>query len=231
MGFEALVRWQHPTRGLLSPAKFIPLAEETGHIIRLGRWVLREACLALRDWQAVPPNMRPLEISVNVSTKQFQDPGLAGYIESVLGESGIPPHALQLEVTESVLIEDSAAVAAALERLKALGVGFKIDDFGTGYSSLNYLHLLPFDALKIDRTFVAGLMKHDNSAELVKAVLALGASLGMEVVAEGVETQEQASALAEMGCRYGQGYLYSRPIPAEQAKSLVLQAAMLETTS
>ena len=224
LGFEALVRWQHPVRGLLAPNTFIPLAEETGYIVRLGRWVLREACATLHHWQAELSSAPPLEISVNLSAKQFRDPGLAEDVETILRETGLAPSSLQLEVTESVLIDDADAVATALARLKALGVGFKIDDFGTGYSSLNYLHLLPFDSLKIDRSFVMGLLKKDNSNELVKAILSLGESLGMEVVAEGIETPEQATALSELGCLYGQGYLFSRPVPATDAKSIVERA-------
>jgi diguanylate cyclase (GGDEF)-like protein/PAS domain S-box-containing protein len=231
LGFEALVRWQHPTRGLLVPAKFIPLTEETGHILRLGRWILREACATLRQWQAELSTASPLEISVNLSAKQFRDPGLAEDIETILRETGLAPTSLQLEVTESVLIEDADAVATALARLKALGVGFKIDDFGTGYSSLNYLHLLPFDALKIDGSFVMGLGRKDNSNELVKAILSLGESLGMEVVAEGIETPEQAAALSELGCLFGQGFLFSRPVPAADARSLVERALNPEPAS
>ncbi|MFB3777778.1 MAG: EAL domain-containing protein [Bryobacteraceae bacterium] len=224
LGFEALVRWQHPTRGLLLPTRFIPLAEETGHILRLGRWVLREACTALRSWQRELSTNAPVEMSVNLSAKQFRDPDLAATIETILRETGLAPACLQLEITESVLVEDADAVATVLARLKTLGIGFKVDDFGTGYSSLNYLHLLPFDALKIDRSFVIGLTKKGNSNELVKAILSLGETLGMEVVAEGIETPEQASALSSIGCVCGQGYLYSRPLPAEDAKAMLAKS-------
>jgi diguanylate cyclase (GGDEF)-like protein/PAS domain S-box-containing protein len=221
MGFEALVRWQHPKRGMVSPSRFIPIAEETGQIVPIGEWVLREACRTMHQWQERFPCNPPLEISVNLSVRQFRDPALVDRVAGILHETRVAPASLQLEVTESVLMDDTPMALSVLRRLKEMGIGLKVDDFGTGYSSLNYLHQLPFDSLKIDRSFVMRLPGCGNCTELIKTILTLGDSLGMEIVAEGVETQEQAHRLMELGCRFGQGYLFSVPVSAVDAESLL----------
>lgn len=219
-GFEALLRWLHPERGLILPADFIPLAEETGLIVPIGEWVLRQACQAARRWQG-HAHPEPLEVSVNVSARQFRQPGLPGIIGRILEETGLDPRVLQLEVTESVLIDDVDAALPTFSAIKAMGVGLKIDDFGTGYSSLNYLAHLPFDTLKIDRTFVVAICHDEQSLELVKTILELARNLGMRVVAEGVETEGQAASLQQLGCNFAQGFYFSKPLPVEEVDQLV----------
>jgi diguanylate cyclase (GGDEF)-like protein/PAS domain S-box-containing protein len=221
VGFEALLRWQHPTRGLISPTRFIPLAEETGLIVPIGLWVLREACSTMHQWHSKFPTNPPLEISVNLSMRQFRQQDLVDQIAQILKETGLEPSALQLEITESVLMDDTDSALSVLERIKALNVGLKIDDFGTGYSSLNYLHQLPFDSLKIDRSFVVSLGHDETCSEVVKAIMSLAGNLGMHVIAEGVETHEQVTHLLKLGCRYAQGFYFSKPVDAHAAKSLL----------
>ncbi|MCC6863092.1 MAG: EAL domain-containing protein [Bryobacterales bacterium] len=211
-GFEALVRWRHPVHGLVPPAKFIPLAEETGLIIPIGLWVTREACLQMRRWQEIYPRHPALEMSVNLSVRQFRQPDLVEQVSRILEETGLPGECLQLELTESVVLDDFEAAVGVLNRLKALGVGLKMDDFGTGYSCLGYLCRLPFNALKIDRSFTAGLEGENGNSEIIKTIMAMAGRLGLEVVAEGVENREQAALLQEMGCQFGQGYYFARPM-------------------
>jgi diguanylate cyclase (GGDEF)-like protein/PAS domain S-box-containing protein len=212
-GFEALLRWPHPRRGLLPPSEFIELAEETGLIVTIGAWALREACRQTAQWQAQFPSDPPLAIGVNLSTRQFAQPDLVDTVREALENSGLAPGSLQLEVTESVLIRDPENTLRALVALRTLSVGVHLDDFGTGYSSLAYLHRFPFDTLKIDRSFIARLGTDRETSEIVQSVIRLAENLGIGVVAEGVETEDQLEALQKLRCKYGQGFLFSRPLP------------------
>lgn len=209
-GCEALLRWRHPERGMVSPADFIPLAEEIGLIVQLGEWVLRAACAEAANW---PGHVR---LAVNLSPAQFRDRGLVRTVVSALAASGLPAQRLELEITESVLLQDSAANMTMLHDLKALGVRISMDDFGTGYSSLSYLRSFPFDKIKIDQTFVRDILDDSDAMAIIKAVLDLGASMGIVTTAEGVETLEQLNALRGQGCAEIQGYFISRPAPAAE---------------
>jgi EAL domain-containing protein (putative c-di-GMP-specific phosphodiesterase class I) len=213
-GFEALMRWQHPTRGPISPAEFIPLAEETGLIISLGEWALREACREAAGWP------RHLRVAVNVSAVQFEKPGFELVVVAALAASGLAPHQLELEITESVLLKDAEGALGCLHRLRALGVRTALDDFGTGYSSLSYLRRFPFDKIKIDRAFIREIGDPDAAA-IVRAIVAIGAQLKMTITAEGVETPEQLDQVRREGCTEAQGYLYSRPLTASDAGAFV----------
>ena len=223
VGVEALVRWEHPELGLVLPSDFIPLAEETGLIVPLGRWVLREACRQAKEWQEGRPAGSSLFMSVNLSARQFRDPDLAGQVEDVLEETGLDPGSLVLEITESTLMEDAPSTVAILERLKAFGVRVAIDDFGTGYSSLSYLKRFPVDVIKIDRSIVSGLERDPGNAAIVSATITLAHALDLEVVAEGVETEGEVAELHNLGCDLGQGYYWWKPRPAKET------AALLET--
>jgi PAS domain S-box-containing protein/diguanylate cyclase (GGDEF)-like protein len=219
-GFEALARWEHPQRGLVLPDDFIPLAEETGLILPIGMWVLEESCRQLRRWHDASPGGEPLTLAVNLCARQFLQPDLVERVEAALEAAGVPAHTLKLEITESVLMQHTEAVGSTLARLKALGVQLHIDDFGTGYSSLGYLHRIPLDALKIDRTFVspgAGGAK----LQLVRSIVALAHSLGVVVVTEGIESAEVLRELRTLGCEFGQGYLFSEPLPPAAADALI----------
>jgi diguanylate cyclase (GGDEF)-like protein/PAS domain S-box-containing protein len=220
-GFEALARWRHPQRGWIPPTEFIPVAEETGLIHELDMWILRQACTQMQQWHTEYPCDPPLAISVNLSPRQFTQPRLVEQIADVLKETGLEPSSLRLEITESVLMDDHEIARDILTRLKRLGVGLKIDDFGTGYSSLAYLAQLPFDTLKIDRSFTLQLWGGDCNSEIVKSILHMAHTLGMEVVAEGVEENEQVTRLISMGCEFGQGFFFSRPVSAQDAECLV----------
>jgi diguanylate cyclase (GGDEF)-like protein/PAS domain S-box-containing protein len=215
IGFEALARWLHPVRGFVPPGDFIPLAEESGLIVAMGEWILREACREAASWPM------PLQIAVNLSPAQFMHGDLVGLVHSILLETGLAPGRLELEITEGVLIEDFDRGLALLRRLKALGVRISMDDFGSGYSSLSYLQAFPFDKIKIDRAFVINLGRNPQSAAIVRAVIGLGHGLGMSIVAEGVETQEQLGFLAEVGCDAVQGYFIGKPAPVGQYSALV----------
>ncbi|MDB5635027.1 MAG: diguanylate cyclase [Tardiphaga sp.] len=215
IGFEALARWNSPKRGMVSPAQFIEIAEESGLIQPLGEWVLREACREAAGWP------QPFKISVNVSPKQFRDGDLPNLVQWILLETGLTPGRLELEITEGVLIGDFSRAVSVLNRLKALGVDIALDDFGTGYSSLSYLHSFPFDLIKIDRTFVSDVRTNRHSSAIVRAVIGLGRSLGVPILAEGVETEEQRAFLFEEGCHAVQGYLTGRPAPAEAYPQLL----------
>ncbi|MCW5982374.1 MAG: EAL domain-containing protein [Bryobacteraceae bacterium] len=223
-GFEALARWRHPVRGLVPPAEFIPVAEECGLIIPIGTWVLKQACQTMSRWRSEYSACPPLEISVNVSARQLRQADFVETVRAALEESGLPPSSLQLEVTESVVLVDTEATVAILAQIKALGVGLKIDDFGTGYSSLKYLQNYSFDALKIDRSFVMRIGQDQNSAEVVKAILSLGRSMNLEIVAEGIETAEQREYLNDFGCHFGQGYYIARPMAEKDAETYLADA-------
>ena len=223
-GVEALVRWQHPKRGLVSPATFIPLAEETGLIVPLGRWVLSEACRQAHRWHLEFPSDRPTTISVNVSGCQLQDPALVDEVAAVLAETQLEPDRLILEITESVIMRDTEVTLRQLHALKALGVRLAIDDFGTGYSSLRYLQRFPVDILKIDKAFVDGVARGGSDAALTRTIIALADMLKLRTVAEGVEQEEQRAELCAVGCDLGQGYLFARPLAASDIDLLLATA-------
>ncbi|MBS1810364.1 MAG: EAL domain-containing protein [Acidobacteria bacterium] len=222
-GFEALVRWKHPKRGVIFPQEFIPLAEETGLIVALDLYVLREACRQIVVWHKQFSFDSPLTISANLSAHHFKHPELIEQVATILRETGIDPHCVRLEVTESLVIADPAQAAEILHKLKLLGVKLSLDDFGTGYSSLSYLHRFPFDILKIDRSFVGRIEEDANSVQIVETIILLAEKLRMDVVAEGIETLHQQTHLNALGCSFGQGYLFSKPVPVELAESLLLK--------
>ncbi len=225
VGMEALLRWDRPERGIVPPAEFIPLAEETGLIVPIGQWVLREACCQTREWQERFPGAPSPTVSVNLSAKQFRQPGLAGDVAQILRETGLGAHSLILEITESVMMDDAQSTVATLRSLKLLGVRIAVDDFGTGYSSLSYLKRFPVDFLKIDRSFVDGLGHDTEDQGLVAATIGLAHTLGLETVAEGVETEGQLAYLRKLDCGLAQGHYFQRPAPAGEI-SEVLQARL-----
>ncbi len=220
-GFEALVRWRHPRRGLLGPGEFITLAEETGLIGQIGAWVLEEACRRMRGWQKRYPSDPQLTVSVNLSIRQFNQIDLVTEIVETLARSGWRGGRLKLELTESALMQNATRAAHILNQLKAADIDVSLDDFGTGYSSLSYLHALPFDTLKIDKSFIAGMGLERSKLEIVRAILLLAHNLKMDVVAEGVETVEQLAQLRALDCEYAQGYLFAPPLDAEAAETLL----------
>jgi EAL domain-containing protein (putative c-di-GMP-specific phosphodiesterase class I) len=221
VGVEALIRWQHPGRGLLGPAAFITRAETTGLIVPIGAWVLRRACEQLARWNEVVPAAGPLRMSINLSARQFQYSGLVDDVRTVLSQTGIDPRQVVLEITESLLMQDTDATIVTLQRLRALGVQLAIDDFGTGYSSLAYLKRFPIEILKIDKSFVDGVADDPEDSMLAGAIVQLGRGLRLQTVAEGIETERQRAVLQELGCAYGQGYLFSRPIEPCQIESMI----------
>ncbi len=223
-GFEALVRWRHPERGMVSPADFVPIAEETGLILPLGYWVLRESCRQIRAWQEAFPQYPPLFISVNLSGRQFTQPGLVECIEQVLSETGLEGGSLRLEITESVLIENADMVTKLLERLRSQRIHLCIDDFGTGYSSLSYLHRFPVNVLKIDRSFINKMGAEDENSEIVRTIVSLAHNLGVDVTAEGVETEAQLVKLWALQCEYAQGHFFSAALSHEAAEALLAAA-------
>src|SRR5580704_8703136 len=227
-GFEALIRWQRPGFGLVPPLEFIPVAEETGLIVPIGSWVLREACSQMRGWQLLFPSEPALTIAVNFSAKQFIQPNLIEQVKQVLGETHLDPGSLKIEFTESVAMQDAERTTRILIELKALGLGTSIDDFGTGYSSLSYLIRLPLDILKLDRSFVSRMDKNKESRQIVHTIISLADNLGMDVVAEGIETVEQADELKSLGCQYAQGYFFSKPINKVSVEAL-LKSGILGT--
>ena len=216
-GFEALIRWEHPERGLVAPGEFIAAAEETDLIIPMGEWVLREACRQTRAWQQEFPSEEPLFVSVNLSGKQFTQRDLVEVVERALVETGLEARCLKLEITETAMMENAEAAASMLKRLRELGVQLGIDDFGTGYSSLSYLHRFPVNTLKVDQSFVSRMDEANEYREIVRTIVSLAHTLGMEVVAEGVETRGQRSHLNALRCEYSQGYFFSKPLPAAAA--------------
>jgi len=228
-GFEALLRWRHPEHGLMPPAKFIPVAEETGLILPIGRWALQEACRQMREWQEQFPQARHMFISVNLSGRQFSNPELIEQIREALSASGLDPRSLKLEITESVVMDDIELAIEMLNHLRVLGVESSIDDFGTGYSSLSYLHRFPSTTLKIDRSFV-GRMSDNENVEIVRTILLLARNLGMKVIAEGVEKEDQLEQLRALSCDYGQGYLFSKPANATNVTRLLAETRALPAT-
>ncbi|HKP80975.1 MAG TPA: diguanylate cyclase [Pyrinomonadaceae bacterium] len=221
IGFEALVRWDHPEFGLVPPKDFIPVAEETGLILTIGQRVLESACRQAREWQETFPASPPLFVSVNLSVKQFNQPGLVENIAGLLAESRLPPRCLKLEITESVFSDNIEAAVGLLTELRELGVQLSIDDFGTGYSSLSYLQRFPIDTLKIDRSFVTQMMENEENLAIVRTIVALAQNLGMDVVAEGVETEDQLRLLRKLECENGQGYLFSTPLGGQQLDQFI----------
>ena len=220
-GAEALVRWNHPTRGRVSPAEFIPMAEDLGLIVPIGEQVLRAACRQMREWQDKVGGVAELTIGVNVAAKQFQEPDIVEMVAGVIRETGIPAQLLKLEITESAILENTEAATRVLGELKELGVQIHMDDFGTGYSSLSYLHRLPIDAMKIDRSFIGQLDTDERSMRLVSTILEMAANLGVRTVAEGIENPAQLEMLRKLACDYGQGYLFSPPVPAADFTKLL----------
>jgi EAL domain-containing protein (putative c-di-GMP-specific phosphodiesterase class I) len=227
-GIEALVRWEHPERGLLGPGDFIEVAEDTGLIVGVGLWVLQQACCQLTEWNAAVPNL-DVNIAVNLSARQLVEPSLPQRVAETIESCGLEPRRLVLEITESALVRDVTTAAMVLHALKELGVILAIDDFGTGFSSLNYLKRFPVDVLKIDRSFVNGLGVDPEDGAIVAAVRALGGALGLDVVAEGVETELQAAKLLELDCPYAQGYLFGRPVPAAALLPSLLRSSRAST--
>ena len=212
-GVEALVRWQHPQRGFITPGEFIPVAEDSGLIVPLGSWVLDESCRQLMELTA--HGCDPVSVAVNISPRQFRERSIVDQVRAALLRSGLPPHLLEIEITEQAAMENSACTLRVLERLKALGARISIDDFGTGYSSLSYLKRFPIDSLKIDTSFIRHVDSDTKDAAIVSGILALAKSLGLTVIAEGVETEAQYQFLLAKGCDQIQGYYFSRPVPFE----------------
>jgi EAL domain-containing protein (putative c-di-GMP-specific phosphodiesterase class I) len=220
VGAEALIRWHHPQRGLVSPTQFIPIAEESGFIVPIGRWVLHEACRQARAWQDA--GLPPIRVAINVSAVELRTEGFVAGVRATLAQTGLAPQCLELELTETFLMQDSAPTATVLHALNDLGVQLALDDFGTGYSSLSYVKRFPIKALKIDRSFVRDLATDASDASIVSAVISMGASLHMRVVAEGVETGAQLAFLREQGCPEGQGFLFSQPLKAGDFAKLLM---------
>ena len=220
-GFEALVRWRHPERGLVGPGEFILLAEETGLIVPLGFWVLKEACKQMYDWVTKYDRVNNWKISVNISSKQLELPNFVAQVKQVLKETKLDPHNLKLEITESSLVEDTQHTIVVIRELKALGIEFSLDDFGTGYSSLSYLHSFPFNTIKIDRSFVNSVGDNDEKVGIVRAIVSLANNLGMNTIAEGIETDNQLAQLKALKCQYGQGYYLSKPLDKEIVETTI----------
>src|SRR5680860_825565 len=225
VGLEALVRWRHPERGLLAPGEFVSVAEDSGLIESIGRWVQETACRQALGWHELRPDQRPLDVAVNLSARQVAHRDLAATVREILARTGLEPVNLRLEVTESVLVEESASATATLEELSEIGVRLVLDDFGTGYSSLAYLNRFPFDALKIDRSFVEGLGIEQERTAIVEAVIGMARALSLDAIAEGVENEAQLSELRRLGCDYAQGHLFSRPLTPEKVTSLLRENA------
>ena len=215
-GFEALVRWNHPELGFIGPDRFIPVSESTGLIVPMTLQILESACKQLVEWQNIPGSQKRMFVSVNISGRHFEHPGLTDHIRDVILKTGIDPKCLKLEITETAVMENAESVVSMLQKIKDLGVHLSIDDFGTGYSSLSYLQKFPIDTLKIDRAFVCSMEEGRQNGEIVRAVLALAAAMDLTVVAEGIESIHQLHQLRILNCQQGQGYLFSRPVPANE---------------
>ncbi len=229
-GFESLIRWNHPTRGLVPPNEFIPVSEETGLIIPMTLWILRTSCLQMVEWQRKSPANKDLIVSVNLSGKHFTDKDLVEQIKTILIETEMNPACLKLELTESAVMQNAESVIQMMREIRDLGIQLSIDDFGTGYSSLSYLHRFPINTLKVDRSFVNSMEDGTENGEIVRTVIALAKTLRLNVVAEGIETIHQLHQLRILGCEYGQGYLFSRPVPVEEAERLIGDASRFENT-
>jgi EAL domain-containing protein (putative c-di-GMP-specific phosphodiesterase class I) len=217
-GVEALVRWQHPERGLLLPRQFLPVAEETGLVVDIGDWVLRQACAEASDWAVDPISGEPIPVYINLSARQLVDAGLVDHVREVIDLTGVEPAAVHLEITENALLEDAHTTKSVLLELRDLGVGLALDDFGTGFSSLSYLKHFPVDALKIDKTFVDGLGRDSGDAAITAAIVDVAQRLGLVTVAEGVERTDQAEWLTALGCDFAQGYHFARPMTAGELR-------------
>jgi EAL domain-containing protein (putative c-di-GMP-specific phosphodiesterase class I) len=220
-GFEALLRWRHPSRGLLSPGEFMPIAEETGLIFPIDRWVIREACQQMCEWQKQIPEAKSLTMSVNLSGKQISQPDIFPFLENTLHQTGLEPSCLKIELTESSIIENNHHSTLAFEKLKAMGVQIQIDDFGVGYSSLSYLSKYPIDALKIDQSFVNQMNQNGNQMKIIQAIVNLTHRLGVDVIAEGIETSDQLNELKDLDCKFGQGYLIYKPLDKNEISLLL----------
>ncbi len=229
-GFESLIRWNHPTRGLVPPNEFIPVSEQTGFIIPLTLWVLRTSCRQMVEWQLKNPANKDLVVSINISGKHFAQKNLVEQIHSILIETGINPKCVKLELTESAVMENAESVIQMMKQIRELGIQLSIDDFGTGYSSLSYLHRFPINTLKVDRSFVNTMEDGTENGEIVRTVIALAKTLRLNVIAEGIETIHQLHQLRILGCEYGQGYLFSRPVPAEDAGKMLETKTRFEET-
>ena len=221
IGFESLMRWQHPQRGLVPPIEFIPVSELTGLIIPMTLWMLKVSCEQVVKWQSLENANPNLMISVNLSGKHFTQPDLVEQIHRILKETGLKPGCLKLEITESAVMENAETTIRMLRQMRNLGVQLSIDDFGTGYSSLSYLHRFPINTLKVDRSFVSTMESGSENGEIVRTIIALAKALNLSVIAEGIESIHQLHQLRILGCEYGQGYLFSRPIPADESEKIV----------
>jgi len=222
-GFEALVRWNHPRQGMISPGDFIRIAEDTQEIVPIGYWIFETACgdlKKLRDAAGAGADSPSPWVSINVSPIQLRDPDLLGRFVRLLEGSGVPPGAIKIELTESAVIEDPQRTLLFLHEVRRIGMKVAVDDFGTGYSSLSYLHLFPIDTLKIDQSFVGNMLQDARSRDIVQAIVVLSKNLHIDIIAEGIENRELETLISQLGCRYGQGYLYSKPVPFEQALAL-----------
>lgn len=227
-GFESLIRWNHPTRGMVPPNEFIPVSEDTGLIIPLTLWILRTSCAQMVEWQRKSPENKDLIVSVNLSGKHFAHKDLVEQIRTILVQTGMNPACLKLELTESAVMANAESVISMMKQIRDLGIQLSIDDFGTGYSSLSYLHRFPINTLKVDRSFVNSMEDGSENGEIVRTVIALAKTLRLDVIAEGIETIHQLHQLRILGCEYGQGYLFSRPVPVEEAERLIADAARFE---
>jgi EAL domain-containing protein (putative c-di-GMP-specific phosphodiesterase class I) len=229
VGLEALVRWRHPEHGLLLPEEFIALAEETGLVIPLDRWVLKEACVHTREWQFCHSDARRLWVSVNISARHFQDEGLVEDVSTALRESGLDPQFLVLEITEGVFVQEAESIIERMLELKALGIRFAIDDFGTGYSSLSYLRRFPIDILKLDKSFVDGVAVSAEDGALAETIVRLGKNLNLETIAEGIEHGPQLEALRALGCQLGQGFYFNKGLQASEVDDLLLRNSQVKS--
>ena len=216
IGFEALVRWRHPIRGIVSPMDFVPVSEETGLIVALDSWVFHEACQQLVKWQATFP---ALKMSINLSAQNIHNPNLLTDIDRILAKTGLDGKSITLEITENILIADINQTIDLLSQIKVRNIQVSIDDFGTGYSSLNYIHRLPADYLKIDRSFVNQIQEASRNYQIVRTIIGLGNQIGLAIVAEGIETSEQLQILQDLGCQFGQGYLFSQPLSVQDIEA------------
>jgi EAL domain-containing protein (putative c-di-GMP-specific phosphodiesterase class I) len=221
VSMEALLRWNHPERGMVGPLSFIPVAEESRLIIPIGRWVIEQACRQVAAWQQLKPDQAPMSVAVNISARQLADPELISHIEGSVRANRIDPSTLWLELTETAVLEDTDFVERSLRQLKGLGLRLVLDDFGVGFSSLGYLKRLPLSLIKLDRSFVENVTESPHDAAIVRAVCQMAGTIGIGVVAEGVETEEQVRAARDLGCGYAQGFRFARPMPADEVEGLL----------